>query len=180
MKTIPAMILMSVTGALVAQAAVAAELCVPLYEANPDGAGKLAGTVVIRESAYGLLFQAKLDNLPAGTHGFHVHENASCAPSTANGKVTPAGAAGGHWDPDAAKQHAGPYDNGHRGDLPPLHASVNGKADDLVLAPRIRTLDELRGHALMVHAGGDNFNDQPMPLGGGGARMLCGVIPERS
>ena len=28
----------------------------------------------------------------------------------------------------------------------------------------------------MIHAGGDNYSDQPQPLGGGGARIACGVI----
>jgi Cu-Zn family superoxide dismutase len=28
----------------------------------------------------------------------------------------------------------------------------------------------------MVHAGGDNYADQPAPLGGGGARVACGTI----
>jgi len=28
----------------------------------------------------------------------------------------------------------------------------------------------------MIHAGGDNYADQPAPLGGGGARVACGVI----
>jgi Cu-Zn family superoxide dismutase len=28
----------------------------------------------------------------------------------------------------------------------------------------------------MVHAGGDNHADHPAPLGGGGARMVCGVF----
>ena len=28
----------------------------------------------------------------------------------------------------------------------------------------------------MVHAGGDNYSDMPVPLGGGGARVACGVI----
>jgi Cu-Zn family superoxide dismutase len=37
-------------------------------------------------------------------------------------------------------------------------------------------LSEVKGKALMVHAGGDNFADQPAPLGGGGARIACGVI----
>jgi len=45
-----------------------------------------------------------------------------------------------------------------------------------VLAPRLKRLEELKGHALMVHAGGDNYADQPKPLGGGGARVACGVI----
>jgi Cu-Zn family superoxide dismutase len=28
----------------------------------------------------------------------------------------------------------------------------------------------------MVHAGGDNHADHPAPLGGGGPRIVCGVI----
>ncbi|HPY41396.1 MAG TPA: superoxide dismutase [Cu-Zn] SodC2, partial [Thiolinea sp.] len=28
----------------------------------------------------------------------------------------------------------------------------------------------------MIHMGGDNHADHPAPLGGGGARMVCGVI----
>jgi Cu-Zn family superoxide dismutase len=27
-----------------------------------------------------------------------------------------------------------------------------------------------------VHAGGDNYADEPQPLGGGGARTACGVV----
>ncbi|MEW3305172.1 hypothetical protein MZT66_26250 [Escherichia coli] len=27
------------------------------------------------------------------------------------------------------------------------------------------------------HAGGDNHDDHPEPLGGGGARIACGIIP---
>jgi Cu-Zn family superoxide dismutase len=28
----------------------------------------------------------------------------------------------------------------------------------------------------MIHAGGDTYSDMPAPLGGGGARLACGVI----
>lgn len=28
----------------------------------------------------------------------------------------------------------------------------------------------------MIHAGSDNHADHPQPLGGGGARVACGVI----
>ena len=33
----------------------------------------------------------------------------------------------------------------------------------------------LKGHSVMIHEGGDNYTDNP-PLGGGGARIACGVI----
>jgi Cu-Zn family superoxide dismutase len=45
-----------------------------------------------------------------------------------------------------------------------------------VLAPRLK-LSGVRGHALMLHAGGDNHSDHPAPLGGGGAQIACGVMP---
>jgi Cu-Zn family superoxide dismutase len=28
----------------------------------------------------------------------------------------------------------------------------------------------------MVHVGGDNYSDTPAPLGGGGGRLVCGVV----
>ena len=45
-----------------------------------------------------------------------------------------------------------------------------------VVAPRVR-LSDLPGRALIVHAGGDNYSDEPAALGGGGARVACGVVP---
>lgn len=45
-----------------------------------------------------------------------------------------------------------------------------------VLAPRLKSLADVDNRALMVHAGGDNHSDHPQPLGGGGARIVCGVI----
>jgi Cu-Zn family superoxide dismutase len=28
----------------------------------------------------------------------------------------------------------------------------------------------------MVHAGGDNYDDTPAPLGGGAGRIACGIV----
>ena len=33
------------------------------------------------------------------------------------------------------------------------------------------------GRSIMIHEGGDSYSDKPAPLGGGGARIACGVIP---
>jgi Cu-Zn family superoxide dismutase len=157
-------------------AAHAAELTVNLAAAQADGAGASVGTVRIVETPYGLAFYPQLTGLPHGVHGFHVHENPSCAPSTANGTVTPAGAAGGHFDPLGSKHHGEPWGDGHLGDLPPLYVAHDGQSTNPVLSPRLKKIDEVKGHALMVHMGGDNHSDHPAPLGGGGARVACGVI----
>jgi len=122
------------------------------------------------------VFKLNLKGLPPGPHGFHVHENGSCGLTIANGIPVPAGAAGGHWDSGHNAKHEGPLGQGHIGDLPVLEAAADGAAAASLTAPRIKDLEALRGHALVIHAGGDNFSDQPAPLGGGGARIACGVI----
>lgn len=87
-----------------------------------------------------------------------------------------AGAAGGHLDPANTGKHLGPYAEGHLGDLPAVYVDDQGNATYPVLAPRLKSLSEIKGKALMVHVGGDNHADHPKPLGGGGARYACGVI----
>lgn len=83
---------------------------------------------------------------------------------------------GGHYDPENTNKHGFPWtrDN-HLGDLPALYADSNKEANRPVLAPRLK-LEDIKGRALMVHAGGDNNADHPSILGGGGARIVCGVI----
>lgn len=146
-----------------------AVITVPVYFTTPSGIGKSAGTVTISETKYGLLFTPNLQGLAPGLHGFHIHQNPSCAD---NGM-----AAGGHFDPQNTGKHLGPYDdNGHLGDLPALYVNSQGEATLPVLAPRLKSLSEIENHALMVHEGGDNYSDVPDKLGGGGARMECGII----
>jgi Cu-Zn family superoxide dismutase len=159
-----------------ADAAVATELRAEMRLATPSGPGEAVGTVAIADSAQGAVVKTDLKGLPPGPHGFHVHENGSCQPATANGETVPAGAAGGHLDPQHIGKHAGPQGEGHLGDLPVLQVSDSGAATETLTAPRIKDVSALRGKALMIHAGGDTYSDQPAPLGGGGARLACGVL----
>ena len=140
------------------------------------GSGQSTGTVMIRSSEYGAVFTPELTGLPAGTHGFHVHVNGSCDSIIKDGKVILGGDAGGHYDPENTGKHGFPWtDDNHLGDLPSLYVNAHGVADQPVMAPRV-TLDDVKGRALMIHAGGDNHSDHPAKLGGGGARIVCGVI----
>lgn len=134
-----------------------------------NGVGESAGTVLIRETQYGLLLVPNLHGLTPGAHGFHIHQHPSC---DQNGM-----SAGGHVDPKNTEKHLGPYnDNGHLGDLPILYVNPNGIATTPVLAPRLHSITEISQHALMIHHSGDNYSDVPEKLGGGGARMVCGII----
>ena len=143
---------------------------------DAKGLGAPVGEVTLSESRYGLVLTPRLKGLPPGLHGFHVHEHPSCAPAEKDGAVVPAQAAGAHYDPQRSGRHGLPWGDGHLGDLPALYVAADGTATDPVLAPRL-TRKDVSGRSLMVHAGGDNHADHPAPLGGGGGRIACGVIP---
>ncbi len=153
-----------------------ADNTVKLALVDAKGASTPVGEVTISENSHGLVFTPALYGLPPGLHGFHLHENASCAPGVKDGKPAAAIAAGDHYDPKKSGKHGTPWGNGHLGDLPPIHVDGKGESSHAVLAPRLKASD-LAGRSLMVHAGGDNHADHPAPLGGGGARIACGVIP---
>ena len=167
---------LALIAALCMGSAEAAELRVPMHAAEPAGVGAELGSIAVAESPHGLVFTPALHGLGAGLHGFHLHQNPGCAPGEKDGAVVPALAAGGHHDPAGTGRHGPPWGDGHLGDLPPLFVAADGAAIQPVLAPRLRSLDDIRGRALVIHAGGDNHADAPAPLGGGGARVACGVI----
>jgi Cu-Zn family superoxide dismutase len=159
-----------------ASPALAQKLSTPMALATPTGPGDSVGEITITEGRGGAMFHLRLHGLPPGPHGFHVHAMPSCAAGEKDGKPVPAGAAGAHLDPDKTGIHMGPAGMGHLGDLPFITVAADGTAKETLAAPRIKSLDDLKGHALMIHVGGDNYSDQPAPLGGGGARLACGVI----
>ena len=152
-------------------------LKVSMSLATTEGTGKSIGTITISQTPYGVVLTPDLNSLPPGIHGFHVHQNPDCSPKEQDGKPVPALAAGGHYDPGKTGRHEGPYGNGHLGDLPALYVNHDGTATYPVLAPRLK-ISDLKGRSLMIHIGGDNHSDHPQKLGGGGARVACGVISQ--
>jgi Cu-Zn family superoxide dismutase len=153
----------------------AEDMVIQMNLLTDQGVGKSIGTVTVKDTQSGLLLIPQLTDLAPGIHGFHVHQNADCAVGMKDNKPMAGMAAGGHYDPTGTGKHEGPYGQGHLGDLPALFVGADGKATLSVLAPRLKTGD-LKGRALMIHAGGDNYSDSPAALGGGGARAACGVI----
>lgn len=153
----------------------AEELVIHMNRIDSSGIGESIGTITVSSSPYGTIFTPDLIGLSPGLHGFHVHQNPSCGYGEQDGKQVPGLAAGGHYDPAGTGKHMGPYENGHLGDLPALYVDAEGKATHPVLAPRIK-ISDLRGRSFIIHAGGDNYSDYPKALGGGGARVACGVV----
>lgn len=163
-KTLSALLL-----GLCCSSAYATKMIVPIYMTEMADA-KSIGTVTIEPKMGGILLTPDLAGLPAGPaiHGFHIHDHSSCADHGTD--------AGGHLDPAQTGKHEGPFSTtGHLGDLPVLVVNKDGTANLPVFAPRLHMAD-LAGHTLMIHAGGDNYSDTPEKLGGGGARIACGVI----
>ncbi|MDE2340750.1 MAG: superoxide dismutase family protein [Alphaproteobacteria bacterium] len=159
-------------------AAPAEKINLTVNAASTAGAGAPLGTIVFRSTRHGLRVTYHVVGLTPGAHGMHIHAGGTCAPGLdKSGKVIAAGAAGGHYDPGMTDKHMGPEGMGHLGDLPFITADSFGHADGAVSAPHITDFNALHGHVLVIHAGGDNYADSPAPLGGGGARVACAIIP---
>jgi superoxide dismutase, Cu-Zn family len=147
-----------------------------------DPAGTELGTVTFTDSSEGLMVSVALAGLPPGKHGFHVHTEGSCEPSTDDaGMEVVHGAAGGHFDPYNTENHAGPEvdsQTGHAGDLPNLEVAEEGTASITFTTTKMTVAEgdtSLAGRTIMIHANEDNYTNEPKN-GGSGDRIACGVI----
>lgn len=147
---------------------------------RPDGSD--AGYVTLTETPNGVLIEAELTGLPAGEHGFHIHETGSCSPdfSTAGGHMTARLDNAETADGESEAVHgferaAGP----HPGDMPNIHVPESGALHIEVLNARVsfeseNALFDADGSALILHSGADDYETQPS--GAAGERIACGVI----
>jgi len=139
-----------------------------MYLTDDTTQTKSIGSIKIEDSHCGVTIIPDLHGLSPGIHGFHIHDKPDCGDKGM--------AAAGHLDPGKTSKHHGPYKaDGHLGDLPVLIVNNDGIANLPTFAPHL-TVNQITNHSLMIHAGSDNYSDTPEKLGGGGARVACGVI----
>jgi Cu-Zn family superoxide dismutase len=138
-----------------------------------DAKGEANGSAELRAvSSGGVLIRIEVSDLPEDSWvAFHVHETGDCDAATGHES------AGGHFNPDA-KEHGYDAANGaHAGDMPNQYVPADGTLRAEVLNPAV-TLAEggtgIRGRALMIHAGADDYRSQPS--GDAGDRLACAVI----
>lgn len=138
-----------------------------------DAAGEASGSAELHEaSSGGVLIKIEMTDLPEESWvAFHVHETGSCDAATGHES------AGGHFNP-GSKEHGYDAANGpHAGDMPNQYVAADGTLRAEVLNHAV-TLTEgetgIRGRALMVHAGADDYSSQPS--GDAGDRLACAVI----
>lgn len=141
--------------------------------------GNQAGTVKFRDTPSGvMLVSVRAEGLPAGPHGFHIHETGQC--DAAGGFKS----AGGHFA--AGAKHGILTEGGpHPGDLPNVIVAGDGTVDVEFFVPGLSAeggwfgkagLFDEDGTAVVMHSGADDYASQPS--GAAGDRILCGVIEE--
>ncbi len=137
-----------------------------------DPTGRVVGRATLTQTTHGVRIQSTFSGLPAGAHGFHIHETGQCEP--------PFTASGGHFNPEP-KQHGRENRMGrHAGDLPNLTVPENGRLIVDVVEPMVslhsgpNSLMDVDGSALVVHERRDD--NKTDPDGNAGSRIACGII----
>jgi Cu-Zn family superoxide dismutase len=180
-RIVPALGASAALVAVVGLAAQPGRAAVTTYAAYiQDASGKQLGVATfVGVDTGGVQVRIDVTGLPPGLHGLHIHENGSCNPlRDTTGKVTPFGAAGGHFDPQGTGHHLGPDGAGHGGDLPNLVVDEAGHGRTTFYTSRLSVLSgptDIVGRSIIIHANEDNYTDTP-PNGGSGVREACGEI----
>ena len=140
-------------------------------ELKPTEGNQAAGMLELMAMGEGVHFSGTVTGLPAGMHGFHIHETGDCSAPDAS-------SAGGHFNPEGKPHGAPDAAEHHLGDLGNIEADASGNAtvnihmNGITLEPG--QPNSVMGKAIIVHAGTDDFTTQP--TGNAGARLACGVI----
>lgn len=137
-----------------------------------DRSGTETGRAQITAGNDGVLFEVEISGLePRKWVALHIHETGTC--DHAGGHES----AGGHFNPDG-KEHGFVAANGpHAGDLPNQYVADDGVLRAQAYSTMVRLDDAergIRGRALIVHAGSDDYRTNP--TGGAGDRLACAVI----
>lgn len=135
---------------------------------------KLKGDVTFTDAGKGgIVFRIEVKDAPPGLHAVHIHEKGDC--SSPDGK-----SAGNHWNPTHMEhgKWGAPADHFHLGDIGNLEVKPDGTGT-LTLETTKWTaggggVNDVIGHAVVVHGGVDDFKTQP--TGNAGPRIGCGVI----
>jgi superoxide dismutase, Cu-Zn family len=133
---------------------------------------ELTGEAFFVQEADGKVsFGVHVEHVKPGLHAVHIHENGDC--SAADGS-----SAGGHWNPTGEEHGKWGEHPFHLGDIGNIDVGPDGTGS-LSLETDLWNLNEtgdhsVLGHAVVVHAGADDFKTQPS--GDAGARIGCGVI----
>jgi len=154
---------------LLASSCFAATATAVLKGTLPDS--KITGNVTLTEEKGGLAVLAKVSNVPAGAHGFHIHAIGDCGEA---GK-----AAGGHFNPDKSPHGLYPMDGPMKamaGDMGNIVIRPDGTGEFSVFMPGLTLKGgkyAVNGLSVIIHESKDDFSQ---PAGNAGGRIACGII----
>jgi len=106
---------------------------------------------------------------PHSVHGFHIHENPSCADM--------GNAAGGHFNPTSMPHAAPTAVSHHAGDFGNVAADDKGEVHEKFVTHSVTAHAgeiSVLGHAVVLHEKADDLTTQPS--GNAGKRIACGVV----
>lgn len=136
-----------------------------------DAQGREIGTAVLTGTPNGVLIRVEAEGLPAGSHGFHIHQTGICEPPEFT-------SAGGHYNP-TGESHGFFTQGAHAGDLPNVTVAGDGTLAHEALAPGVTIAGENAlldddGSALVIHADPDDYRTDPS--GESGGRIACAAV----
>jgi Cu-Zn family superoxide dismutase len=138
---------------------------------HPAGSQTARGMVHFQDAGdQGVEVKVDLTGVPAGVHGFHVHETGDCGNNGQN--------AGGHFNPmnmphgapDAVSHHAGDFGNVTADDKGEVHTTFTTHSISL----KDGQSNFVVGKAVVLHGNPDDLASQP--AGNAGPRISCGVV----
>lgn len=135
-----------------------------------EGSG-VSGEVLLTDTPEGLKITLSLENVPAGKHGFHIHENAACSDE---GK-----AAGGHYNPEGVPHgliFKDGFEHAHAGDFGNIEIGADGSGHFEAIAEGLALTGgqyNVAGRSFILHEKEDDFGQ---PTGNAGGRIACGTI----
>jgi len=136
---------------------------------HPTEGNTVNGVVWFTKVVGGIKVEGHIEGLPAGTHGFHIHQFGDC--SASNGK-----SAGGHFNPDGNEHGSRMAAVRHTGDLGNITADSTGSAefsfvDEIISFSGKRSI---LSKGVIIHEVADDLSSQP--TGAAGSRLACGVV----
>ncbi|KAH6585518.1 hypothetical protein BASA50_001127 [Batrachochytrium salamandrivorans] len=145
---------------------------------DPDNASlvRIQGTVTFTQASEdaSLVVKANVTGVPAGKHGWHVHQSGNTFPNC--------GSAGPHWNPFGVNHGAPDAKVRHEGDFGNFLAAEDGSFVATYTDARATLFgtNSIIGRALVLHGGVDDLGitDNPLSIttGNAGSRLACGVI----
>jgi len=166
MKRIATIVLASFLFSTTAIAQKPQALIVPMETSK----GEDAGFISIEQGRNGLVFRVRMENIPTGWHGFHIHEVGKCEGNFASSKD--------HFNPKGVPHGLTKGHERHAGDLPNIHADDNGRiladifTESVQLSEGDASLIDEDGSSIIVHADPDTYDEKA----DAGPRIACGVI----